>query len=153
VRITVWQGGGGEVPAQTEDNQPVDHLLQLVCNNNTLSLDVKNPGWEGARGYLFDADSKTLYFPVSKKYLEGRDLDCYEVLILGPPSVVVTGRLSLATSDKDSGVQAELAARQNMEPAKASYMLFDQRYNRPRRNRYKLFIESMRETSNPAQTS
>lgn len=112
-----------------------------------LCLNVKDPGWENARGYFFDTDSLMLYFSVSGKYLDHRSLDRYEVLIWSQPRVLVTGRLSPAISDEDMELQAKLAAAQGMEPGKIDYMLFDQRNHKPRRNHYKLLIESAREAT------
>ena len=112
-----------------------------------LCLDVKNPGWDDARGYVFDPDSNTLYFPVAKKYLDDRDLDRYEVLIWSQPRVLVVGRLSSATSDKDVGLEIKLLAAQGWEAEKIDYMLFDRRHHRPRTNRHKLLIESVREVA------
>jgi len=122
----------------------VDRLLRIVCESDTLCLDVKDPGWDNARGYLFDSASNALYFPVSKKYLDDRSLDRYEVLIWSQPRVLVVGRLSPATSDEDAEVQGKLAAAQGMEPDKIDYVLFDQRHHKPRKNRHKLLIETVR---------
>src|SRR5262249_53159606 len=118
------------------DDQYVDRLLQVVRENSTLCLDVEDSGWDGARGYLFDSASNTLYFPVSKKYLDGRGIDRYEVLIWSQPRVLVVGRLSPATSDQDVQVQSKLAAVRGMEPDKIDYLLFDQRHHKPRKNRH-----------------
>jgi len=41
----------------------MDDLLAVVANNNMLCLNVDEPSWDNARGYLFDAKSRTLYFP------------------------------------------------------------------------------------------
>lgn len=138
-------GGLADVPLG--DDQIVDHLLQIVRDAGTLCLDVKDPGWDNARGYLFDPDSNTLYFPVSKKYLDDRELDRYEVLIWSQPRVLVVGRLSSATSEQDVGLASKLAAAMGWEPGKIDYMLFDQRHHKPRKNRHKLLIESVRETT------
>jgi hypothetical protein len=123
----------------------VDRLLQIVRENSTLCLDVEDPGWDNARGYLFDTNSNALYFPVSKKYLHGRTLSRYEVLIWSLPRVIAAGRLLPATSDEDATVQAKLAAAQGMNPGEIDYLLFDQRHHKPRANRHKLLIESARE--------
>ena len=56
------------------------HLLALVRASRHLCLQVDDPGWENARGYLFDEPTMTLYFPVAKKYL-ALPLSRYEVLI------------------------------------------------------------------------
>jgi hypothetical protein len=67
----------------------VGPLRQIVRDTGMLCLDVANPGWDNARGYVFDPGADVLYFPVSKKYLDGRDLDRHEVLIWGQPRVIV----------------------------------------------------------------
>ena len=67
-------------------------LLALIRAGGHLCLQVDDPGWESARGYLFDESRMTLYFPVAKKYLTP-PLSRYEVLILSQPEVVVRGEL------------------------------------------------------------
>ena len=129
------------------DDQIVDRLLQTVRQVGTLCLDVKNPGWDNARGYLFDHDANTLYFPVSKKYLDDRDLDRYEVLIWSQPRVLVVGRLSSATSDEDVSMTRKLAAAKGWKAEEIDSMLLDQRNRKPRKNRHKLLIESVREAT------
>ena len=108
-------------------------LLQVVLATSTLCLEVSNPNWDGARGYLVDPDTNTLYFPVATKYLTGRDLGRYEVLIWSQPRVVVTGRLSPATSAADIEAARQLAIDRGQDAAKVDYMLFDQRNHKPRR--------------------
>jgi hypothetical protein len=58
-----------------------DDLLALIRATGHLCLQVEDPGWENARGYLFDEPAITLYFPVAKKCLTP-PLSGYEVLIL-----------------------------------------------------------------------
>jgi hypothetical protein len=127
----------------------VHPLLEVVRANNTLCLNVKNPGWDDARGYLFDADSNALYFPISMKYLDDRPHDRYEVLIWAQPRVLVVGRLSPATSEPDIHIQRALATAQGMEAEKIDYMLFDQRHHKPRKNRHKLLIDSVHAAPTP----
>ena len=122
-----------------------EHLFRILQAHSTLCLDVKNPRWENARGYLFDSRTRTMYFPVAKKYLEGRDLAHYEVLIWSQPHVIATGRLLPASSDEDVQTDAELARARGWNPADIKLMLFDRRTNKPRKNRYKLIVESLRE--------
>ncbi|HUB40874.1 MAG TPA: hypothetical protein VMA72_18650 [Streptosporangiaceae bacterium] len=123
----------------------MDRLLQVVRAAHLLCLDASNPEWDNARGYLFDTGTGELYFPVSARYLHDRKLDHYEVLIWSHPRLLVAGRLSSATSDLDVQLQAELASARGLAPDKIDVMLFDQRNHKPRKNRYKLALESVRE--------
>jgi len=125
----------------------VDHLLRLVGARGILCLEVQNPGWDNARGYLFDSGTRTMFFPVAKKYLEGRDLERYEVLIWSQPRIIVIGRLSDAASDEDSRIQTELALAADFSAAQIKLMLFDARNHKPRKNRYKLVLEKLREAT------
>ena len=122
-----------------------EQLLRILERHSTLCLDVENPRWENARGYLFDSRTRTMYFPVAKKYLEGRDLGHYQVLIWSQPPVIAVGRLSPANSEEDVRTKIELALARNWNPADIKMMLFDRRSNKPRKNRYKLVVESLRE--------
>jgi hypothetical protein len=116
-------------------------LLELIRGGSTLCLNARNPGWENARGYLFDASPPTLYFPVAKKFVDRRDLERYEVLTWDTAQrMVITGRLLPAHSEEDGSAQARLALAQGMDPAKVDFMLFDQRTHKPRRTRYKLIV-------------
>lgn len=117
-------------------------LLDLVRRAGVLCLNVGNPGWDDARGYLFDESTTTLYFAVSKKYLP-EDLNDFRVLTWRKPRVLVTGDLLPATSDDDFTIQLALARKSRMEEEKARYMLLDQRTKRPRRSRYKLRIREL----------
>jgi len=117
-------------------------LLNLVRRSGTLCLNVDDPGWDNARGYLFDASTATLYFPVSKKYLP-EDLNGFRVLIWSMPRVVVTGDLPPATSDDDFTIQLSLARKSGIEEEKARYILLDQRTKRPRTSRHKLSIREL----------
>jgi hypothetical protein len=121
-------------------------LLDVVRRSNTLCLDVSSPGWDDARGYLLDDESQVLYFPVSKKYLP-EDMTKCRVLIWNQPRVIVTGKLSPATSDGDAEKQLALAAAAGFDPDKARSMLLDQRTGRVRRIRFKLSIDSIELTS------
>jgi len=120
-------------------------LLGIVSECRTLCLDIASPGWDGARGYLFDPEAMTLYFPVSPKYLHGRDLNQYEVLIWSRPRVLMTGRLSPATSPSDIERQRELATGDGLDGARIEVLLFDQRHHKPRKNRHKLQVASLTE--------
>ena len=113
----------------------------------TLALNVSNPTWDSARGNLANPETNALNCPVATKYLIGRDLDRYEVLIWSQPRVVVTGRLSSATSAADIATARRLAIDRGQDPAKVDYMLFDQRDHKHRKNRHKLIVESMHELS------
>lgn len=126
------------------DDQCLDRLLQIVRAHSMLCLSASAPAWENVRGYLFDPAANVLYFPVSAKYLEGRSTDRYEVLIWSQPRVLVVGRLSPAASDEEAATQRELAAEQGMDPDTIDYLLFDRRNHKPRKNRHKLVIESVR---------
>ena len=123
----------------------MDRLLQIVREHSTLCLDVSGPGWDNARGYLYDPAANVLYFPVSASYLKGRSADRYEVLIWSQPRLLVVGRLSPATSDEDAGTQRKLAAAQGMDADTIDNLLFDRRNHKPRKNRHKLVIESVSE--------
>jgi hypothetical protein len=123
----------------------VYRLLQVVRAAHLLCLDTSNPGWDNARGYLFETGSGELCFPVSARYLQGRRVDHYEVLIWSHPRLLVAGPLSNATSDRDMQLQADLASARGIAPDKIDLMLFDQRNHKPRKNRYKLVIKSVRE--------
>jgi hypothetical protein len=119
----------------------VDSLGEHIRKHNTLCLDVENPGWDCACGYSFDPETGTMYFKVAKKYLDGRDLNRYEVLIWSrPPRMVVAGRLLPATSDDDAAAQVRLALARGFTGEQADLMIFDQRNHRPRRVLYKLVV-------------
>jgi hypothetical protein len=138
-------GRAGLEPNDLRQYGHVEQLLPLVGARGILCLDVENPGWDNARGYLFEHRTRTLYFPVAKKYLERRDLERYEVLVWSQPRVIAIGRLSAATSDEDARIQTELAGATDLNAAQIKLMLFDGRNNRPRKNRYKFVLESLRE--------
>lgn len=70
-----------------------DDLLALIRASGHLCLQVDDPGWEDARGYLFNESTMTLYFPVAKKYLTP-PLSQYEVLIWSRPQVLVSRRVA-----------------------------------------------------------
>jgi hypothetical protein len=114
-------------------------LLDLVRSAGTLCPNPEDPGWDNARGYLFDESSMALYFPVSQKYRPSQPQG-FRVLIWSQPRVVVTGDLHPARSDDDVAVQLSLAERKGMQPEKARYMLLDRRTNKPRRTLFKLLI-------------
>lgn len=120
-------------------------LLGIVGACRTLCLNVANPGWDDARGYLFDPVTNTLYFPVSRKYLDGRDLSRYSVLIWSQPRVLAVGRLTPATSASDIDTVQHLAAAGGLDPAKIDRLLFDQRHHNPRKNRHKLELQALEE--------
>jgi len=111
----------------------------VVRGTDRLCLNVDDPGWDDARGYLFDDTTATLYFPVSKKYLPASGQD-FRVLIWSQPRVVVTGDLHPATSDDDLTTQLSLAEAQGMHRDDARFMLLDQRTKKPRRTRHKLAV-------------
>ena len=117
-------------------------LLALIRATGHLCLQVDDPGWENARGYLFDESGMTLYFPVAKKYLTP-PLSQYEVLILSQPKVVARGELQPATSEEDTATQLSLARAAGLEANKARYMLLDQRTQKARRTRHKLIVRDI----------
>jgi hypothetical protein len=117
-------------------------LLDLVRRAGILCLNVDDPGWDDARGYLFDESSATLYFPVSKKYLP-EDPNEFRILIRSKPRVLVAGDLLPATSDDDFAIQLSLALGSGVADEKARYMLLDQRTKRPRGSRYKLLVREL----------
>ena len=135
--------------AQTAVSQDdhVEDVLRLIGVRGVLCLDVSNPGWDNARGYLFDSRTRTMFFPVAKTYLVGRDLERYEVLVWSQPRIIAIGRLSAATSDEDSRTQTGLARLTDLNPAQIKLMLFDGRNNKPRKNRYKLVLETLRQAT------
>ena len=92
----------------------------MVRRTGILCLNPEDPGWDNARGYLFDESTATLYFPVSKRYLPER-LEDFRVLIRSEPRVLVTGDLLPATSDDDFTTQLSLAEGSGMGLEKARY--------------------------------
>ena len=123
----------------------MEQQLRVIAVRDVLCLDVENPGWDNARGFLFDSSAQTMFFPVAKKYLEGRDLERYEVLVLSRPRMIAMGRLSPATSDEEARIQAELARGTDLNADQIKLMLFDGRNGKPRKNRYRLVLDSLRE--------
>ena len=119
-----------------------DDLLDLIKVSGHLCLEVDDPGWEDARGYLFNESTMTLYFPVAKKYLT-RPLSHFEVLIWGRPQVLVRGELQAATSEEDTATQLALARAAGLDEDKARYMLLDQRTQKVRRTRHKLVVREI----------
>ena len=119
-----------------------DDLIGLVRRTGTLCLNVDDPGWDDARGYLFDDATTTMYFPVAKKYLAG-DPARYQVLIWSQPKVVVTGELLPAQSDEDAATQLALAENGGKSPEKARFMILDKRTMKPRKTRYKLLVRDI----------
>jgi hypothetical protein len=119
-----------------------DDLLALITVTGHLCLQVDDPGWEDARGYLFDESAMTLYFPVAKKYLTP-PLSQYEVIIWSQPRVVVRGELQPATSEEDTATQLSLARAAGLDANTARYMLLDQRTHKARRTRYKLIVRDI----------
>ena len=117
-------------------------LLALIRANGHLCLQVDDPGWENARGYLFDEPAMTLYFPVAKKYLTP-PLSRYEVIIWSKPRVVIRGELQPATSEDDTATQLSLARAAGLDADSARYMLLDQRTQKARRTRYKLVVREI----------
>ena len=117
-------------------------LLALIRATGHLCLQVDDPGWENARGYLFDESGMTLYFPVAKKYLTP-PLSQNEVLILSQPKVVARGELQPATSEEDTATQLSLARAAGLEASKARYMLLDQRTQKARRTRHELIVRDI----------
>ncbi|MEQ1698419.1 MAG: hypothetical protein ABL901_21545 [Hyphomicrobiaceae bacterium] len=104
-----------------------------------MNLNIESPGWDDARGYLFEMSGPTLYFPVAKKYLP-ENPEKMRVLIGHSPRKIAEGELMAATSQDDAARQLELAILQGMEESKARYMIFDSRSGRPRKTRYKLIV-------------
>ncbi len=123
----------------------MEQQLRVIAVRDVLCLDVENPGWDNARGFLFDSGARTMFFPVAKKFLEGRDLERYEVLVLSRPRMIAMGRLSPAASDEDARTQAELARGTDLNADQIKLMLFDGRNGKPRKNRYRLVLDSLRE--------
>ena len=121
---------------------PPSELLDVVRHNDRLCLNVDDPGWDDARGYLFDEATLTMYFPVAKKYLPESG-DGFRVLIWSEPRVVVIGELHPARYDDDLTKQLSLAEAQGMRAEEAWFMLLDQRTKKPRRTRHKLVIKSI----------
>lgn len=119
-----------------------DEPLELIRKTGRLNLDLANPGWDDYRGYLFDEDSATLYFPVAKKYLTG-DLSKFRVLIASRPPVVVEGELSTAGEADDVVIQLRLAHESGMEAEKARFMVLKRRTQTARRTRYKLAVRQV----------
>jgi hypothetical protein len=119
-----------------------DELLALIRATGTLCLQVDDPGWDDARGYLFDESAMALYFPVARKYLTP-PLSRYEVVIWSRPRVVVRGELQPATSEEDTAAQLSLARAAGLEENAARYMLLDQRTQKARRTRYKLIVRDI----------
>lgn len=128
-----------------ESEQPKwpSELLALVKHTGHLCLDVTNPGWDDARGYLFDEETTTLFFPVAKKHLPSDPSRC-QVLVWSQPRVLLTGELEAATSEPYTMLQLALAEQRGMSEDKAEYMLIDQGTKRVRRTRYKLVVHEMR---------
>lgn len=125
-----------------EDGRWDADLLALIKATEHLCLQVDDPGWEDARGYLFDEEKLTLYFPVAKKYLTP-PLSRNEVLILSQPRVGVRGELQPATSEEDTATQLSLARANGLDAHTARRMLLDQRTQKARRTRYKLIIRDI----------
>ena len=128
-----------------EDGRWDADLLALIRATGHLCLQVDDPGWEDARGYLFDESEMTLYFPVAKKYL-APPLCRYEVLILSQPRLVVRGELQPATSEEDTATQLSLARATGLDTNTARRMLLDQRTQKVRRTRYKLIVRHIART-------
>jgi len=118
-------------------------LLEIIRTSGLLCLDVARPAWGNARGYLFDEPTMTLYFPIAKKYLTGRDLAGYEVLVWGQPRVLLQGELHAAASTEDQDRQRTLALARGLATEKVDYLLLDQRSHRPRKTRHKLTVHQM----------
>ena len=121
---------------------PAD-VIDLLVRSGTLCLDVKNPGWDDARGYLLDQAEMTLFFPVAKKYLAGADMSDFAVLIWGQPRAVARGALHPATSEQDTATQLRLAEAGGLERDKARYMVLDQRKQKARRTSHKLILRDV----------
>jgi hypothetical protein len=130
-----------------------DDLVALIRATGLLCLQVDDPGWEDARGYLFDEPAMTLYFPVAKKYLT-RPLSDYAVLIWSQPQVVVRGELLPAISEEDTAKQLSLALARgtDMDASKARYILLDQRTQKARKTRYKLIVRDIARADAPGGT-
>jgi hypothetical protein len=119
-----------------------EDLLALVRQAGTLCLNLESPGWDDARGYLFEDAPATLYFPVPKKYLTD-DLARFPVLIWSEPRVLATGELHPAVSDQDLKIQMALAGQSGMALHEAQYMLLDQRTKEVRKTRHKLVLREL----------
>jgi hypothetical protein len=133
---------GSRIRADARGGSLERRAVGLDQGDRTSVFQVDDPGWENARGYLFDESGMTLYFPVAKKYLTP-PLSQYEVLILSQPKVVARGELQPATSEEDTATQLSLARAAGLEANKARYMLLDQRTQKARRTRYKLIVRDI----------
>jgi hypothetical protein len=125
-----------------EEGRWDDDLLALIRGAGHLCLQVDDPSWENARGFLLDESAMTLYFPVAKKYLTP-PLTRYEVIIWSQPQVVVRGELRPATSEDDTATQLSLARAAGLDADTARYMLLDQRTQKARKTRCKLIVRDM----------
>lgn len=132
-------GSGGKSSTGTHGPTYAPGALEAIKRNNHLSLNVADPSWDNAKGYLFDEHNGTLYFPVEKKHLPANHLNV-GVLIRGQNKVLVTGELHPATSEYDKKTQLDLAKAGGMETSKAHAMLLDQRTGKARKLRYKLIV-------------
>ena len=125
-----------------------DDLLAVIKGSGTLCLQTDDPGWEDARGYLFDESAMTLYFPVAKKYLRS-PLSRYEVLIWNQTRVIVRGELEPATSEEDTATQLSLPRASGLDEDTARNILLDQRTRKARRTRYKLIVRDIARAHSP----
>jgi hypothetical protein len=114
-----------------------------------LHLNVDNPGWDDARGYLLAPSGPILYFPMAKKYFPDNPIEM-RVLIRSSPRIIAQGALTVAASQHDAEWQFELAMRQGMKEGNARYMIFDKRTGKPRNTRYKLLVAKICATGGTA---
>ena len=139
--VTLVDSAWGTLTSELPPALP-EELLGLVRRAGTLCLNVESPGWDDARGYLFDDAHATLYFPVAKKYLTD-DLASFRVLIWSEPRVLATGELYPATSDQDLETQIALAGQTGIPLHEAQLMLLDQRTKRVRKARHRLVLREL----------
>jgi hypothetical protein len=90
-------------------------VVDLLVRSGELCLNVNDPSWDDARGYLLDEAEMILFFPVAKKYLAGADTSDFQVLIWGQPRALARGALHPANSEQDTATQLRLAEAGGME--------------------------------------
>ena len=114
----------------------------IVARCGTLVLRAARPGWDDARGYVFEADRPLLHFKVDKANLAAQPADAFEVLVWSKPRVLVVGTLAPASPEDIDRHLALLLAR-GWEESQARYALFDGRSKKPRPNNHVLTPVSM----------
>ena len=121
----------------------LDNLFKFIKTSNVLFLNIDKPSWANARGYVFEKETKVLYFPVLNRYLKDKDLKKFQVKVKGSrfKHAILTGILSSATENNDiEKVFNYLVKQSKWSEQKARYSLFDVRNGKPRKGRFKLKI-------------